>query len=88
MASMDSTHCTVYSCIYIYTHSIFMAPESTEPGLLYDLLLCYRSSIQFLQPVQDMVGSVQGCWGFNVQIYLNIDLLQDMFICRSGEFFN
>ena len=57
MASMDSTHCTVYSCIYIYTHSIFMAPESTEPGLLYDLLLCYRSSIQFEQTFNDMVGS-------------------------------
>ena len=57
MASMDSTHCTVYSCIYIYTHSIFMAPESTEPGLLYDLLLCYRSSIQFVQTFNDMVGS-------------------------------
>ena len=52
---------------------LYMAVEPTEPGLLYDLLLCYRSSIQFLQPVQDMVGSVQGCWGFNVQIYLNID---------------
>ena len=71
MASMDSTHCTVYSCIYIYTHSIFMAPESTEPGVLYDLLLCYRSSIQFLQPAQDIVGSYM--LGFNVKIFFNTD---------------
>ena len=63
---------------------LYMAVEPTEPGLLYDLLLCFRSSIQFLQPVQDMVGSVQGCWGFNVQIYLNIDLLQQS-VCTVDQ---
>ena len=60
----------------LYKNSIFVALESAEPRFLYDLLLCYIRYIQFLQPIQDMVGSVQGCWGFNVQIYLNIDLLQ------------
>ena len=50
-----------------------MAPESTEPGLLYDLLLCYRSSIQFVQTFNDMVGSYIYARGVNVKIFFNTD---------------
>ena len=62
--------------IYLYTdiYVIYGSWTNRARIIVWFIALLYsRSSIQFLQPVQDMVGSVQGCWGFNVQIYLNID---------------
>ena len=73
--------------IYLYTdiYVIYGSWTNRARIIVWFIALLYsRSSIQFLQPVQDMVGSVQGCWGFNVQIYLNIDLLQQS-VCTVDQ---